>query len=61
MNCLQCLLGTGKCPGIKCNEGHLSSGKALKSEKERVAGSSCPERLEFQPMDIFSTVLGNKQ
>lgn len=55
-----CLLGTGKCLGLSCSEGHLSPGKALKGEKERVAGSSCSGRLEFRPMGIFSTVLGNK-
>lgn len=60
MNCSLCPPGTGKCLGLNCSKGHLSPGKALKGEKERVAGSSCPGRLEFQPVGIFSTGLGNK-
>lgn len=59
-NCSLCLPRTGKCLGLNCSEGHLSPGKTLKGEKERVEGSSCPGRLEFWPRGIFSTGLGNK-
>lgn len=53
-------LGTSCSLGFDSSEGHASPGKALKGEKERVKGSSCPGRLEFQPVGIFSTDPGNK-
>lgn len=60
MNHSLALPRTGKCLGLNCSEEHPIPEKALKGQKERVKGSSCSGRLEFWPVDIFSTGLGNK-